>query len=1680
MSSVDERIVEMRFDNQQFESGVGTSLKTLDKLKSSLNGLDGSASNLTNIQTTADNFDISGISNSVDKITNRFSVLGIVADQAIRIATTGLMNIGIKAAGAVKNLSLSPVFAGFKQYEQETKSVQTLMNATGLSMEEIEKYTQKLGFYVDETSYSYESMFSTLASMMSSGVENIDEGVAALIGLGNAAGLAGVDANQATHAFEGFGKAIGQGYMDMRNWSWIKTARMDTIALKDAFIEAGVNSGTLVREIDKEGNALTYVADAAGKANTKLGEINAANFENFLSQKWLNRDVMLEGVGNYSKAFEQIYAEFLENGGNAEDIIEELGDSLDDYSLKAFRAANQTRTFTDVIEYIAGAASRRWSNAFKKIFGNFEESSALWASLIDPMYRLFIDPLDSINDLLDNWRELGGYEHIFNKEFNTGAVTSFFEGLANAAETVRNAFSDIFPKMTSERLFKITEGIQSLTERFKNFTALTEDEEGNLYSINGTFANLIRGLKGGLSVISLFGKGFKTLFSSLSPTTNLIKSFSDKAISAFGKLGQILIDFNNSKQVFDFFNKMSEKLVNAQTKLANVLNNVNGKFAVFISAVKDNVIDGFKGIGAGISLVWKGIKSFGDALSPIADLLKPIGSALGDFLLSLGIDFSSIIGGLGRFFIALNECNNGVEMFGKIQEKISGITGKITEKFSGFKDSIKSVYESIKQFVKSDVKNAFKNIFKNFDIGTLTTMLTGLGAALGGVNLYRLFDLFRYRFSEFWSNLAQAVTQGVDTLGTIEDAFYSFGKNVSAGVIMKIAIAVGLLAGSLLLLGSVKPEALSQGLMGITILLAELYGIMMLFKKNDIFSAFKTGSGSIMKASAAMLIMSAAVLLFASSVKMLSKLDPGAMMNGLVAVMALMAAVTQMSIIMSKKAGDMAIGAAGMIGMAAAVLILSAAVKSLASIGPGFTQGLLATVVLMAAMTVAGISMSKWGGKITGTAIGMIGMAAAMLILAQAAKQFANIDSNGLGNAVFAIGALLAIIAAFNAVSGSAGKMAVSGGSLLAISAAIIIMGAALKNISSIDAGSLGNAVFGITALLAVIAAFNNLGGSATQMIAASASLLVVSAALVVMSGALSTISAIDANSLGNSIFGILGLLTVIAAFNNLGGSALNMIGMAAGLLVMSVALTALVPALIAMGSASNTAADGILILAGIFIVLGAAAAILSPVIVPILALSAALLVISASIAIAGAGLILLSAGMTAFAAALVGTVGGILGAISTLILGIASIAASLVAAVAMIVSAIALGLAEAVPVVAAAALTLVLGILNALVQYIPAIASAGIQLITGLINAIASQIGPLVEAGVNLIVQFITGMAQAIENHTDDLLNSFGILMGAIIGFVGEALARLVELIPGIGPRIAEGIRGITSDIKTTLSGSGLDEAGADAVGSIAEGAESASGEMSNTGTELGDAMVEGVESTEGDANSIGEDMSMETIMGYLENLAEAGDAGTALGEEAGNGFGEIDFTSIGSNGGLGLITGLLSQLEPAHQAGASIGSAAAEGAAAALQVNSPSKVFIKIGKYVGEGLCIGMDSMLSTIVDSANNMGNVAIESMTDSMSLITDFINSDLNTHPVITPVLDLSAIKDSKNAINSYFNPMIPVGIKGNIMPNSNEAANISELIAIGYKLISEIQNGSDLYFDDGAFAGRINRRLGVKI
>ena len=639
MSSVDERIVEMRFDNQQFESGVKTSLSTLDRLKNSLNGLDGSADSLSNFQTQAGKFNISTLADSLEVVANRFSTFGIMADQAIRLVTSSLMRLGFKGLSVIKNLTVSPIFSGFGKYEEESKAIQVLMNATGEGMETVEGYAEKLRWYTNETSYSYQDMLKYASQFTSSGVK-MEDAIGAMMGIANAAGMAGSTTEQASHAMQGLSIAIGQGYLDSRAWTWVKTARMDTMQFKNELIDAGVAAGTLVRETDKAGNVLgTYIAKN-GKADTKLGEVTAATFDSFLSQKWITKDVLTgkeySVLNKYAKAVEQIYTEYLNDPTKlTNDIIDELGDSLDEFSLKAFRAANETRTFSDAIQYIKDASSTGWAKTFKLIFGNYEESVSLWGDVTEKLYDIFLADLDSRNDMLQEWHDSGGYQNIVD------SILNVLDGFVNIKGRAQEAFNDIFPEMSAERLKVITEGIKDLTERFKEFTSEETDNE--------LFRNLIDGFQGILSVVSLAGKGIKAFLNVLSPVVTKIETFGIKIIEILGDIGRYLTELNKKVTAENFFDKIAGFIPNLKTKLESfksTLETVYDKVSDFLGEKFTKIADGIKDVinnpswesfakvGMTLGALFTGVNLFrlGDHIKWFYDCLTGFPAQVIDFL----------------------------------------------------------------------------------------------------------------------------------------------------------------------------------------------------------------------------------------------------------------------------------------------------------------------------------------------------------------------------------------------------------------------------------------------------------------------------------------------------------------------------------------------------------------------------------------------------------------------------------------------------------------------------------------------------------------------------------------------------------------------------------------------------------------------------------------------------------------------------------------------------------------------------------------------------------------------------------------------------------------------------------------------------------------------------------------
>ena len=435
MSTVDQRIVEMRFDNEQFERGVKETLKSLDKLKVGLD-IDSSTKSLSNLEKAINNVTFDKIGDSAVRTTESFSLLYRVGSEFLERLANSAVDAGIKMA---KSLSIDNITAGFSKYEQQSKAVQMILNNTEATVQDTEDLIDKLMWYTDETSYSFDAMISNIGKFTGAGID-LDLASKGMIGLANACGLAGVETSMASHAMEGFSKAMAQGYMDNRNWSWVRTARLDTKQFKQQLIDTAEQMGVLKR--DTKG-----ILRDANKT-----EVTFENFQTTLADKWLTKDVMTQALAEYSEYTEAIYEIAMRENISASEAMEQYAEEVESLGQKSFKAAQEARTFTDAIEATKDAVSSKFSRMFSLLFGNYEEAKTTWTNLSVYLWDVFAYPLQQINDSLRIWKKSGGFEMLFAppESGDQGAFYNYLDAIY--------AYTDAFNELNGAFFFDHKEG----------------------------------------------------------------------------------------------------------------------------------------------------------------------------------------------------------------------------------------------------------------------------------------------------------------------------------------------------------------------------------------------------------------------------------------------------------------------------------------------------------------------------------------------------------------------------------------------------------------------------------------------------------------------------------------------------------------------------------------------------------------------------------------------------------------------------------------------------------------------------------------------------------------------------------------------------------------------------------------------------------------------------------------------------------------------------------------------------------------------------------------------------------------------------------------------------------------------------------------------------------------------
>lgn len=688
MASIDERIVEMRFDNKDFEKNIKVSMKSLEELKKALE-LDKAAQSLSNLEKAASGFDLSGIANGIDKINERFSSLGIIGVTALQRLANAAIDAG---TNIVRSISVDQINAGMDKYEMRTKSVRTIMAATKKPIEEVEGVLDRLMHYTDETSYDFATMAQTIGKFTSAGVD-LDVAERAMEGIANEAAKAGAGVGEANRAMYNFAQALAAGKVQLIDWRSIANANMSTKEFKEQLISAAVSLGTLTKGTDEYSGSIGNVV------------VNYKSFESTLQKGWLTSDVLLK-------------------------TLEKYADTSTEFGREAYYAAQKALTFTDAMQAVKDSVSSGWMNSFVHIFGNLEEATELWTNFCNTIIEFTSQFSEARNEMLGQWHELGGYNAMIEAASN---IWSVFLGIV---QSLKEAFVDIFPPVTGKQLADATKQIRDVTVGLKELFGLKKEKitveteiENEGYTIEEWTEALKRGAEG--SEIQIMQERLMELGHSLDKygadgifgpeTEAALKAFQrEVGIAETGIYDQATRDAFalklNIPSTTETVMEETEKWVNeVPSGLTNIERIVKGLFAIidigkqslgFVSSIIGHILKILKPVGDAIILVGAVI---GDCLVTLDKFIKDSGFFEGVLksikmaLVPLETFFKRVASAITQFFTSGKKITSFKELWEKLKTSLSKskVWTSVAKLMLVFKKSLDRVVTTIVQFAKS-------------------------------------------------------------------------------------------------------------------------------------------------------------------------------------------------------------------------------------------------------------------------------------------------------------------------------------------------------------------------------------------------------------------------------------------------------------------------------------------------------------------------------------------------------------------------------------------------------------------------------------------------------------------------------------------------------------------------------------------------------------------------------------------------------------------------------------------------------------------------------------------------------------------------------------------------------------------------------------------------------------------
>lgn len=1061
---VDQRVVELQFNNANFEKNTKKSMDSIDRMMEKLQ-FKGAEKGFEKLDAAAEKVDFATMNRSLDTLQQKFSALDIMAATVLVNITSKAMNAGERL---VKSLSLDQITSGWNKYAEKTSNVQTIMNATGKSIDQVNGYLNKLMWYSDETSYSFSEMTSALSQMTAAG-GNIDKMIPMIMGIANATADAGKTGFAFQSTIRNLTQSYSAGHLQLQDWKSLNLMGTATKALKQELIDTAEELGVI-----------------------KKGEVTIASFESSLQKKWANTEVMERTFAKYASMMEAAYELTQKNKGmTSSEALEQLKGQYGELAERAALAAQQATSFAQAIDSTKDAVSSKWMAVFETLFGNKEEATDTWTELANRLYDIFVPSIDALNDRMKAGLDTGWQQMLSNELGDQGdAYTYALEQVALAtgaltekqieeaggfgaalqengvsADTLRQALDEA--RTSTEKLLALSDkeldaqgydkdAIQKAHDKFVELNEAVQngtlDLEGYAEAIGRVSgrAHLIQGLWNIMDAIGKLVTPIKEAFNEIFPPA----------------------DGDRIYTIAERFDLLTKKLIISDETAANIKKTFEGVFSV---------------IRVGVNMLKTVVQTAANVLSAAV----PLGDVL------LGMTAS-----IGGFVSSVDESLDPLEALGSM---ITGFVQTIAPVLYSFGKEADVVF--------SNFANGAKDAFNSFDPERMKDFITG-GLSVGILASVKSFLDGIKSVGESAKGIIGGIKDTIDSLGEAIEAWKEAKKSET---LITIAKSIGIIAASLAVVSMIKPERLSASMEAMTGVFLGLLGVM----KALALISKDVSSLKLMAVSTGMMAVSSAVLVLSGALKVISTIDKSNLLASVVALGGVMAELTVVGAILSKDEARFLKGATGLIAFAGAVGILTTALKALSGLkleemakGLGGISG-IAAVLVLAAKLMNGV---KFG---IGNGAAFLMMADSMNLLVSAFKSFGEMNWTEIGKALTTAGASIGVfVLALNLAKGTLGAAM----ALTTMAAAVNLLVPAIKELGSLSLTEMGMAI------LAVAGAFTALGVAAA--ILAPLTPVIVALSLSISALALSIGALLALNSAAMFIGNLASSLTLLQNLN--------------------------------------------------------------------------------------------------------------------------------------------------------------------------------------------------------------------------------------------------------------------------------------------------------------------------------------------------------------------------------------------------------------------------------------------------------------------------------------------------------------------------------------------------------------------